>query len=364
MSADIDAALMRRALEIAARARYTTKPNPMVGCVLVSDGAIVGEGWHQRAGEPHAETLAIRDAGARARGATAYVTLEPCAHVGRTGPCADALIEAGIARAVAAIEDPDPRVAGKGFNKLRAAGIAVEVGVEAAAARALNRGFLSRIERRRPWVRLKLAMSVDGRTALADGRSQWITGIAARADAMRLRAEAGAIVTGIGTVLADDPHLTVRFDDATPFVAPLRVVLDTHLRIPGTARVLDESAPTLIVAEPEAIARRRDLPSASVLSCPHHATGLGLAVAMAELAARGVGHAHVECGPRLAGALIEAALVDELVLYVNPSLIGDSGKALVELPPLDALDKRTRLGFTGVERVGDDLKLTLEPIAA
>ncbi|HET9483519.1 MAG TPA: bifunctional diaminohydroxyphosphoribosylaminopyrimidine deaminase/5-amino-6-(5-phosphoribosylamino)uracil reductase RibD, partial [Xanthomonadales bacterium] len=239
-----DHAAMARALVLAERGLHTTQPNPRVGCVVARDGVVVGEGVHERKGGPHAEVFALHDAGERARGATAYVTLEPCAHTGRTGPCADALVAAGVARVVAACEDPFPEVAGRGFERLRAAGIAVEVGLMRDAARDLNRGFLMRIEHGRPWVRVKLAASLDGRTALGDGRSAWITGEAARADNMRWRARSSAILTGIGTVLADDPALTVRGIEAGGgAVPPLRVVLDSHLRIPPNARVLDDAAP-------------------------------------------------------------------------------------------------------------------------
>jgi diaminohydroxyphosphoribosylaminopyrimidine deaminase/5-amino-6-(5-phosphoribosylamino)uracil reductase len=361
MTESIDRGHMARALALAERGRFTTRPNPRVGCVIAHGGQIVGEGWHERAGGPHAEVMALAAASGQARGATAYVTLEPCAHFGRTPPCVDALIEAGIARVVVAIGDPFPDVAGRGLARLAEAGIGTEVGLMAEQAREANLGFLSRFERGRPWLRLKIAMSLDGRVALASGESRWITGAAARADNMRWRARSGAILTGIGTVLADDPHLTVRFDDSTPFVPPLRVVLDTRLRIPASARVLDAAAPTLVVGEPESIASRRDLSGPRVLSCPHHATGLGLAVVMAELAARGIDEVHVEAGPRLAGALVAAGLVDELLLYVNPSLIGDVGKPLVELPPLSKLADRWRFRLLDASPVDEDLRLRLRP---
>ena len=355
---------MSRALALAERGLYTTQPNPRVGCVLAQGETIVGEGVHEKKGGPHAEVFALRDAGGRARGATAYVTLEPCAHHGRTGPCADALIEAGVAKVVAACEDPFPEVAGRGFEKLRAAGIAVEVGLMRDAARELNRGFLMRIEHGRPWVRVKLASTLDGRTALAGGESRWITGEAASADNMRWRARSSAVLTGIGTVLADDPQLTVRLGDAnTTFVPPLRVVLDSNLRIPAAARVLDDAAPTLVVCAPEVIASHRELDASKLLSCPHHATGLGLAVVMAELAQRGVNEVHVEAGPTLSGALLHAGLVDELLLYVNPSIIGDTGCALVQLPPLEALADRARFRVVDQRMVGSDIRLRLAPLA-
>ena len=359
----IDHAHMAHALRLAEKGLFTTHPNPRVGCVLAHGGQVVGSGFHQRAGEPHAEAHALREAGSAARGATAYVTLEPCAHHGRTPPCADALIAAGVSRVVAAVGDPFPAVNGRGLARLREAAIAVDTGLLEAPVRELNRGFLRRVGDGRPWLRLKLALSLDGRTGLADGRSQWITGPAARADNTRWRARSGAIMTGIGSVLADDPQLTVRFDDGTEFVPPLRVVLDSQLRIPASARILDAQAPTVVVCAPEAVAGQRHLDAAQVMSCPHHATGLGLAVVLAELAERCVNELHVEAGATLAGALVHAGLVDELLLYVNPSLIGDSGRPLLQLPPLRALADRTRWRLLDQQLVGEDLRLLLRPAA-
>jgi diaminohydroxyphosphoribosylaminopyrimidine deaminase/5-amino-6-(5-phosphoribosylamino)uracil reductase len=352
---------MVRALMLAERGLATTDPNPRVGCVLAHGAEVVGDGWHARAGEPHAEVHALRAAGERARGATAYVTLEPCAHVGRTGPCADALVAAGVTRVVAACEDPNPKVAGRGFDKLRAAGIAVESGLLREPARELNRGFLSRMERGRPWLRLKLAASMDGRTALADGSSQWITGDAARADGHRWRARSSAILTGIGTVIADDPRLTVRLPDEPTTRAPLRVVLDTHLRIPPTAHVLDDSAPTLVFCSPDAVASTRALPPERVMSCPQHVTGLGLAVVLAELAQRECNEVQVEAGPTLSGALVYAGLVDEVLLYLAPTWLGDTAKPLLQLPPLQALSDRQRWRIVAQTLVGDDLRILLRP---
>jgi len=355
-----DHVAMSRALALAERGLATTQPNPRVGCVVARDEVIVGEGWHERKGGPHAEVHALQDAGERARGATVYVTLEPCAHTGRTGPCADALVDARVARVVAACEDPYPEVAGRGFERLRAAGIAVEIGLMRESARELNRGFLMRIEHGRPWVRVKLASSLDGRTALLDGSSQWITGEPARADNMKWRARASALMTGIGTVLADDPQLTVR-TGTQGFVPPLRVVLDSSLRIPPGARVLDDSAPSLVVCAPEVVARHSGLDPAKLMSCPHHATGLGLAVVLAELAQRGINELQVEAGPTLSGALLHAGLVDELLLYLNPSIIGDTGMALMQLPPLQALGDRARFRVIDTRIVGDDMRLLLRP---
>ncbi len=356
-----DAVHMTEALRLAALGRYTARPNPMVGCVIAHGERVVGTGWHPRTGGPHAEVFALREAGEAARGATAYVTLEPCSHVGRTAPCADALISAGVARVVAAIEDPYHEVSGRGFDRLRAAGITVDIGLQAAAARELNRGFLARVERKRPWVRLKLAMSLDGRTALADGRSQWITGSEARADNMRWRAEAAALMTGTGTARLDDPSLTVR-DLGADFIAPLRVVLDAQLSLPATAKLFDDGAPTLVFCAPEAVPRRQLPEHVQVQSCPAHIGGLGLAVVLAELAERKINEVQVEAGARLAGALLNAELVDELLIYLNPSILGDSGRALAELPPLAELSERLRFSVVEQRSVGGDLRLLLRPV--
>ncbi|HET7331554.1 bifunctional diaminohydroxyphosphoribosylaminopyrimidine deaminase/5-amino-6-(5-phosphoribosylamino)uracil reductase RibD, partial [Dyella sp.] len=274
---------MTRALALAERGLFTTQPNPRVGCVIVRDGEVVGEGWHQKAGEPHAEVFALRAASEKARGATVYVTLEPCSHQGRTPPCADALIEAGVARVVIASTDPNPKAMG-GVDKLRAAGITVETGLMEDAAHELNIGFFSRLERGRPWVRVKLAMSLDGRTALANGESKWITGEAARADVQRWRARSSAILTGSGTVLADDPRLTVRLDE--PFEPPLRVVLDRLLRTPAHAHLLDGTAPTLILHGADADARDARFAKVECLRVPERDGRLDVHAVLALLAER------------------------------------------------------------------------------
>jgi len=347
---------------------HTTQPNPRVGCVIAQGDAVVGAGWHQRAGEPHAEVLALREAGTRAQGATAYVTLEPCSHFGRTPPCADALIAAGIARVVAACEDPNPKVAGAGLQRLRDAGIAVETDLLCAAARDLNCGFFSRIERQRPWVRVKLAMSLDGRTALADGASKWITGEAARADVQRWRARSSAILTGIGTVLVDDPRLTVRFNQHHPHpspplegegVKPVRVVLDSALRTPRGARVLDGSAPTLIVHGDESRAQDDRLASVELAATPLRGDRLDLAAVLALLGARGVNELQVEAGPTLCGALFAMGLVDELLLYVAPVLLGDRARPLLMLPGVDTIAAASRLRIVDQRRIGEDQRLLL-----
>lgn len=353
---------MALALRLAERGAYTTRPNPMVGCVLAHGAEVVGQGFHVHKGEAHAEVHALREAGERARGATAYVTLEPCAHHGSTPPCSEALIAAGVARVVAACGDSFPQVDGKGLDALRAAGIAVEVGLMESAARTLNRGFFSRIERGRPWLRIKLAMSLDGRTALSDGDSKWISSEAARADVQRWRARAGALLTASGTVLADDPRLTVRLGDDTPFVPPLRVVLDVGLATPARSRVLDDSAPTLFFHAPDvklsAPFRARDR-----VAVPVEHGRLDLPVVLAELARRGINEVQVEAGATLAGALLQAQLVDELLLYVAPVLLGEHGLPL--FAGIEPMHMAERIGFElrELRQVGSDLRLLLHPKA-
>lgn len=354
-----DHAHMARALQLAERGAFTTHPNPMVGCVVADGARVLGEGWHQRAGEPHAEVHALRAAGERARGATAYVTLEPCAHHGRTPPCADALVAAGVTRVVAACRDPFDQVAGQGFAKLAAAGIDVEFGLMEAAARRTNRGFFSRIERGRPWVRVKLAMSLDGRTALANGESKWITSDAARADVMRWRARAGAIMTGIGTVLADDPRLTVRLPEGEEFVPPLRVVLDERGRLPAASALLtDGAAPTLAVHGDDIVPDYGD--EVSAFAVRRLGPGLDLAAVLSQLGQRGVNELQVEAGATLSGALMAAGLVDELLVYIAPVLLGDRGRPL--LAGLTAATMAERIGLKLLEtrQVGPDLRLLLE----
>lgn len=347
---------MARALQLAERGLYSTSPNPRVGCVLVRDGAVVGEGWHVRAGEAHAEVHALQAAGAAARGATAYVTLEPCNHHGRTPPCVDALLAAGVVRVVAAMEDPNPLVAGQGLARLRAAGVATGHGLLEDAARELNIGFVARMTRGRPWLRLKAAASLDGRTALANGESQWITGPEARRDGHRWRARACAILTGVGTVRDDDPQLTVRDVETTR--QPLRVVVDSRLEMPPTACLLD-GGPVLVigaVADParaDALAAR----GAEVLLLPNADGKVDLAAALAELARRGINEVHAEAGARLNGSLLREGVVDELLLYLAPSLIGDAARGLFDLPALAALADRRRLQWRDVRRVGDDLRI-------
>lgn len=355
-----DHAMTASALRLAERGACTTKPNPMVGCVIAHGDAVVGEGWHQRQGGPHAEVFALEQAGDRARGATAYVTLEPCAHTGSTGPCADALIAAGVARVVAAMRDPFPQVDGAGFATLRQAGIAVDSGLMEAQARALNRGFLSRIERGRPWIRIKLAMSLDGRTALANGDSKWISGEASRADVHRWRARSGAILTGSGTVLADDPLLTVRLDDATEFVAPLRVVIDPGLATVARGRVRNGDAPTLYLHAPDA-KPPRDL-AAEHMAVAVREGRADLEAVLSLLAARGINEVQVEAGATLASAFMRAGLVDELLLYVAPVLLGERARPLFDGMGIDVMADRLQLTVVETRRIGSDTRLLLRPV--
>jgi diaminohydroxyphosphoribosylaminopyrimidine deaminase/5-amino-6-(5-phosphoribosylamino)uracil reductase len=347
---------MAHALRLAERAAYTARPNPMVGCVIARDEVVVGEGWHQRTGGPHAEVFALRQAGEQARDATAYVTLEPCAHHGRTPPCALALIDAGVSRVVAAMRDPFPKVDGGGFVLLREAGIEVAEGLMAAQARELNHGFLSRIERGRPWVRVKLAASLDGRTAMADGSSKWITGAAAREDVQHWRARAGAILTGAATVSADDPMLTVRLAD-TEVLPPLRVVLDARLRSLECARVREGGAPTLYVHD--AAVSPPDAADAEFASVPSHDGRLDLGAVLALLAERGINEVHTEAGATLAGALLAGGWVDELLLYQAPTLLGEHGLPLLSGLGIHAMDQQRRMRVVDQRHVGSDLRSLL-----
>ncbi|WP_349654595.1 bifunctional diaminohydroxyphosphoribosylaminopyrimidine deaminase/5-amino-6-(5-phosphoribosylamino)uracil reductase RibD [Ramlibacter sp. 2FC] len=355
---------MQAAAELARQAIGLSEPNPRVGCVIVdADGRWLGQGHTQQAGGPHAEIVALRDAqagGHSTAGATAYVTLEPCSHHGRTGPCCDALIAAGIARVVAAVEDPNPLVAGQGFARLRAAGIAVELGPGAQATRALNVGFFSRMRRQTPWVRMKLAASLDGRTALDNGVSQWITSEPARADGHAWRARAGALLTGIGTVLEDDPRLDVRLV-ATPRQPPL-VVVDSRLETPLDARLFIEGRPVYLYAAVEDAARQAALEArgATVILLPGRQPGtegkVDLAAMLRDLARREVNELHVEAGHKLNGSLIREGLVDELLVYLAPKLLGQ-GRGMAQFGPLSALSQAVPLEFGSVEPVGPDLRI-------
>jgi diaminohydroxyphosphoribosylaminopyrimidine deaminase / 5-amino-6-(5-phosphoribosylamino)uracil reductase len=355
-----DHAAMAQALRLAAQGLYSTSPNPRVGCVLMRAGAVVGHGWHRRAGEAHAEIHALEMAGAAARGATAYVSLEPCAHYGRTPPCAQALIAAGVTRVVAALRDPNPLVAGRGLAMLAAAGVVTAVGLLEDEARELNIGFISRMERGRPWLRLKLAASLDGRTALANGASQWITGLAARQDGHRWRARACAILTGSGTVIADDPLLNVRDVDSER--QPLKVVVDGHLAINPCARLF-AGAPVLVATAVANEAKTAALRArgAEVLLLPDALGHVDLAALCLELGRRGINEVHVEAGRRLGGALLAAGLVDEVLLYLAPTLLGDLAQGLLALPELSELAAQHRLVWRDVRQVGDDLRIVARP---
>lgn len=326
-----DEYFMRRALALAAMGRFSTSPNPCVGCVIVRDGQIVGEGFHLKAGEPHAEVHALRQAGQWASGATAYVTLEPCAHVGRTPPCANGLIKAEVARVVVAMQDPNPLVAGKGLAMLREAGIATECGVLETEARVLNRGFLSRFERKRPFVRAKVAMSLDAKTALSDGQSKWITGQQARDDVQYLRAESCAILTGINTVLADNPQLNVRLFPVLR--QPIRVVLDTHFRLPETAKLLQDGVPTWVFTTVQDVKHCSSLSHVRIFRLPEWANGqLDLVQIMHILAQEGIGELMVEAGATLTSACLAQNLVDELVIYQAAKWLGCEARAAFRLP--------------------------------
>jgi len=346
---------MARALKLAARGLYTTTPNPRVGCVLVKDGAVVGEGWHERAGEAHAEARALEAAGGAARGATAYVTLEPCSHHGRTPPCADALVAAGVTRVVCAMQDPNPLVAGAGLAALKAAGIEVEAGLLEAEARVLNIGFVSRMTRGRPWLRMKIAASLDGRTALANGDSQWITGEAARRDGHKWRARACAILTGIGTVRKDDPQLNVR--GVRTSRQPQRIVVDSRLETPVSARVV---APGTLVATAVNDAERAAALSergAEVIMLADAQSGVDLQALIQELVRRGLNEVHVEAGSALNGSLLEAGLVDELLIYFAPLVLGDSARGMFALQALETLQGARRFRLSEVRRVGEDVRV-------
>jgi diaminohydroxyphosphoribosylaminopyrimidine deaminase / 5-amino-6-(5-phosphoribosylamino)uracil reductase len=344
-----DHAMMRRALALAEKGLYTATPNPRVGCVLANGEHVVGEGWHERTGAPHAEANALVQASATARGATAYVTLEPCNHHGRTPPCADALIRAGVVRVVAAMRDPNPQAA-KGGDQLAAAGIRFESGLLEEEARELNIGFVSRMTRGRPWVRIKIAATLDGRTALANGKSQWITGPEARKDGHRWRARACAIATGGGTVKADDPLLTVR-EVQTPR-QPLRVVIDSHVETPARAKVLQGEKALVFAA-----VAGKSLPNAEIVVLPNAAGKVDLKKMLEELARRGVNELHVEGGFKLNGSLLREGCVDELLLYLNPSLLGDSAQGMANLAAMTSLDQRVALNIRSVERIGQDLRI-------
>jgi diaminohydroxyphosphoribosylaminopyrimidine deaminase / 5-amino-6-(5-phosphoribosylamino)uracil reductase len=368
----LDAAYMARALELARKGVYSTHPNPRVGCVIVRDGEVVGEGWHVRAGEPHAEVHALRQAGEKARGATAYVTLEPCSHHGRTPPCADALVNAGVARVVAAMQDPNPDVAGRGLLRLMSAGIAVQSGVLESEARALNKGFLKRMEHGLPYVRVKLAMSLDGRTAMASGESQWITGPDARSAVQRLRAQSSVVLTGADTVLADNARLTVRPDELglnaelTALAVtrpPLRVLIDGRLRVPLDAPFF-KAGNALVATCAAASARERYSEEGhELLALPSSGGHVDLRKLLVELASRGVNDVLVEAGPKLAGAFTRLGLVDEFQIFIAGKFMGSSARPLLDLP-LAQMSESLELKIVEMRAIGNDWRVIAIPAPA
>lgn len=351
---------MARALTLAHRGLNSARPNPRVGCVLVRAGAIVGEGWHQRTGGPHAEIVALQAAGILAHGATCYVNLEPCCHQGRTPPCTAALVEAGVDRVVAAMVDPNPRVAGAGLKLLREAGLRVECGLLECEARRLNRGFIKRMQSGLPYVVCKLAMSLDGRVAMASGESRWITSAAARADVQRLRARSCAVLTGIGTILSDDPALNLRGDFAKRAPQPLRVILDSKLRTPEQAALWAGAGPALIFTRGSDSRHRERLAGlgAEIVEGVAHGARLDLAACLRCLAQREVNEVLVEAGPTLTGALLEAKLVDEIICYLAPKLMGGTGLPPAWLPAIQTMSDSTGLTITEVRAVGRDWRVT------
>jgi diaminohydroxyphosphoribosylaminopyrimidine deaminase/5-amino-6-(5-phosphoribosylamino)uracil reductase len=399
MTAERDQALMARAVALARQAIASAKPNPAVGCVIVNEGRIVGEGFTQRAGGHHAEIEALNAAGAQAAGATVYVSLEPCAHTGRTGPCVGALIKACVKRVVFAVEDPNPAVAGLGQRQLAEAGIRTESPLLQTAAEEVNRGYLARHRRGRPWIRLKMAASLDGRTALANGESQWITGSASRQDVHRWRARSSAIMTGIGTVLADDPSLTARWSDADiDVVQPMRIVVDTNLKTPANAKTLGLDGEVIVFAGRNADAGRRQAlidagarvefvaaepgvdrggvsgvernrasgvePGVDPGRDPGRDPGLDLGAIARRLAELEINDVWLESGPVLAGAMLAAGLIDELILYLAPCLLGADARGLFALPPIETLDARVQLQIDDLRKFGNDLRIIARPVTA
>jgi len=362
-----DHQMMHRALILARRGLMTTRPNPAVGCVIAMDSDVVGEGWHQQAGESHAEVHALRRAGTKAKGATAYVTLEPCSHVGRTPPCCDALITAGISRVVVAMQDPNPRVSGNGIQRLKDAGIAVEVGVLQSAAESLNPGFISRMTRQRPWLTLKMATSLDGKTALSDGRSQWITSAAARSDVQFFRAQADAILTGAATVIADDPKLTVRVGQwpesrplPEPLKQPVRIIIDSQHRVSDAARVFESPAPVWLVrttpGEPSCHPHCHEL----IIAADNNGK-VSLPALMVELANREINQLWTECGANLAGALIEQQLCDRLMIYSSGQLLGHHGRSVIDMNEPLNLASAPRFKIIDRRQIGPDQRLVAVP---
>ncbi len=355
---------MGLALQLAEKGQYTARPNPMVGCVIVKDGQIIGQGWHQKFGKPHAEINALALAGELAKNATCYVTLEPCAHQGKTGPCATALIKAGVCKVIAAMQDPNPQVSGKGFELLEEAGIDVGFGLLEQQAVELNRGFVSRINKNKPWVSVKLAMSLDGRTALADGSSQWITGKAARLDVQRLRARQDAIITGVGTLLADNPSLTVRGDDQQEwfaglelFAQPTRVLLDSQGQAKSESKIFNNDAEVWWVGDAQTVSASTEQFLASNVKTMQQ---LSLTQLMKECASHGFNNIMVEAGHKLAGEFIKQKLVDELIVYMAPKLMGNEALGLLDLK-VNSMSDCPRFALKNIRQFGDDIRLTYRP---
>ena len=353
-----DHKFMSRALLLAKKGIYTTAPNPNVGCVLVKDGEVVGEGWHEKAGEAHAEINALKQAGSKAEGATAYVTLEPCCHQGKTPPCSDALIKAKVTRVVAAMIDPHSKVAGQGLKQLESAGIFVESGLLEAQSKELNLGFIKRMQKRLPYVRCKLAMSLDGRTAMASGESKWITSSAAREDVQRLRAKSSAILTGVGTVLADDPSMTVRLDGVDS--QPIRVVVDTNLSMPTDAKMLKEAGQTVLMtcSADEGIAEALKDAGADIHMMPFCNANVDLASVLQQLSDMQINDVLLETGATLSGAMLQAGLIDELIIYMAPVLMGNDARGLFALPGLETMQDKIELDIIDQRLVGQDIRIT------
>ena len=365
MSSNVE--YMQRAIRLAKKGLYTTAPNPCVGTVIVKHGKIAGEGWHRRCGEPHAEINALNQAGARAKDATVFVTLEPCSHTGKTPPCADALVNAGVKKVFVAMTDPNPLVAGRGLEKLRQAGIETEHGLLESQARELNPGFIKRMECGRPFVRVKLAMSLDGRTAMASGESQWISSEASRKDVQRLRAQSSAILTGVDTVIADDPSLNVRLTaeqlnidpEMEDVMQPRRIVLDSRLRMPANARIATIGG-SCTVYTTVAVDKNRQYPF-TIETIASKAGQLDLFALMADLAKKEINLLHVEAGSVLSGALLQNELVDEIIIYLAPHIMGDNAKGLFHLPGLQKMKQRVSLKIKDVRAIGKDIRITAVP---
>ncbi len=363
MTTDLE--MMQLALRLAKKGLYTTAPNPCVGCVIVNQNVVVGQGWHQCAGAAHAEVYALEQAGENTQGATAYVTLEPCSHTGKTPPCADALIQAGVKRVVVAMQDPNPLVAGKGLEKLAQAGIDVICGLLETQARRLNPGFIQRMRTGRPFVRIKLGMSLDARTAMASGESQWITGTAARRDVQFLRAQSSAILTGSGTVLADNPRLNVRLSArdlniAVPVRQPLRVVVDSQLKTPVNAKILAQDANCWLLTTAQSAKNTLHAAKNIKLIAPQQ-SHIDLHQVMQFLAEEQINLLHVEAGSRLCGALLQAELVDEIIIYMAPVLMGNDAQGLFSLAGLTQMKDRVQLSISEVRNIGRDLRIIAQP---